>query len=107
MLSLDYDTYSLDTSNIIIDERTSKEYKKSHIGRAINVSYFGGKFKNKVKKLNIDTFKTILLYYQIQHRSLFVSNKLYKLGYSSIIDLDKEFNQWKKQEFPIVSIELN
>ena len=77
LLSLDYDTYNLDTSNVIIDERTFNEYEKSHIERAINVSYFGGKFKNKVKKLN-DTFKTILLYYQIQHRSLLGSNKLYK-----------------------------
>ncbi len=99
---IEYNAYVVDTSNVIIDVRTSKEYDKTHIERAINLSYFGGKFKKKVKELKIDTTKTIMIYCQTQHRSLFVSNKLYKMGYSKIIDLDKGMKQWQKQNMPVV-----
>ena len=98
----EYNAYVVDTTNVIIDVRTNKEFNKLHIERAINISYFGGNFKKEVKELKIDTTKTILIYCQTQHRSLFVSNKLYKMGYSKIIDLDKGMKQWQKQNMPIV-----
>lgn len=101
----EYFAHILDTSNVIIDVRTFKEYKKSHIEGAVNVSFFGGKFKKKVKSLKIDSLKTILIYCQTQHRSLFVSNKLNKMGYSKIIDLDKGFKQWKKEGLPTVILD--
>lgn len=96
----EYYSIASDTTNSIIDLRTLKEFEKGHIERAKNVSFFGGHFKNKVKDLQIDTTKTILIYCQTQHRSLFVSNKLYKMGYKNIIDLDKGFKAWKKQGLP-------
>lgn len=94
----DYNGYVLDTSNVIIDVRTPKEYNKSHIKGAINVSYFGGHFKENFTELDLDTTKTILIYCETQHRSLMVANKIYKSGFNTIIDLDKGMRIWRKKE---------
>jgi len=106
--SEEYLMYVKDSSVNIIDVRTPKEYQKSHIKGAINVSYFGGNFKEKFKKLDLDSSKTILIYCQTQHRSLMVANKIYKAGSHSIIDLDKGMRVWLKAELPyVVSDSIN
>ena len=98
----DYYEYVLDTSNVIIDVRTPKEYSRSHINRAINVSYFGGHFKENIQELDLDTTKTILIYCETQHRSLMVANKIYKSGFNTIIDLDRGMRIWRKNEMPFI-----
>ena len=106
--SEEYLMYVKDSSVNIIDVRTPKEYQKSHIKGAINVSYFGGNFKEKFKKLDLDSSKTILIYCQTQHRSLMVANKIYKAGFHSIVDLDKGMRVWLKAELPyVVSDSIN
>jgi len=100
--SEEYLVYVKDSSVNIIDVRTQKEYNKSHIKGAINVSYFGGNFKENFNKLNLDTSKTTLIYCQTQHRSLMVANKIYKAGIHSIVDLDKGIRVWLKAEMPYV-----
>ena len=101
--SEEYLIYVNDSSVNIIDVRSPKEYNKSHIKGAINVSYFGGKFKENFNKLDLDTSKTTLIYCQTQHRSLMVANKIYKSGFHSIIDLDKGMRVWLKNEMPYVA----
>lgn len=98
----EYLNYVQDSSVNIIDVRTPKEYNKSHIKNAINVSYFGGKFKEKFNQLKLDSTKTTLIYCATQHRSLMVANKIYKSGFHNIIDLDKGMNAWLKKELPFV-----
>lgn len=98
----EFQTYTEDTNNILIDVRTNSEYQKSHIKGAINVSYFGGHFKEKVEVMHLDTSKTVLIYCETQHRSLFVAKKLHKIGFQTIIDLDKGMIKWRKYGFPSI-----
>jgi len=100
--SEDYLVYVKDSTVNIIDVRSPHEFKESHIEGAINVSYFGGHFKEDFNKLDLDTSKTTLIYCQTQHRSLMVANKIYKAGFHSIIDLDKGMRVWIKKEMPFV-----
>jgi len=100
--SEEYLVFVKDSTVNIIDVRSPHEYNRSHIEGAINVSYFGGHFKEEFNKLNLDTSKTTLIYCQTQHRSLMVANKIYKAGFHSIIDLDKGMSVWIKKEMPFV-----
>lgn len=102
MSSKEYFVYVKDSSVNILDVRSAHEYEDYHIEGAVNVSYFGGHFKEDLKKQNLDTTKKTLIYCQTQHRSLMVANKVYKAGFRSIIDLDKGLRVWYKNDFPTV-----
>lgn len=97
-----YLEYVNDSLVNIIDVRTISEYEKSHIAGAVNVNYFGGNFKEDLASLNLDKNKTMLIYCETQHRSLFVAKKIYVMGFRSIIDLDKGMMYWRKNNFPYV-----
>ena len=99
----EYYAYVKDSSVNIIDVRSAHEYEDYHIKGAVNVSYFGGNFKEELNKQNLDTTKTTLIYCQTQHRSLMVANKIYKAGFANIIDLDKGMRVWYKNDFPTVT----
>ena len=98
----EFHIYVKDSSVNIIDVRSAHEYENYHIEGAVNVSYFGGHFKEDLQKLNLDTTKTTLIYCETQHRTLMVANKIYKAGFNNIIDLDKGMRVWYKNEFPTV-----
>lgn len=100
--SEEYLMYVNDSLVTVIDVRSNKEYKKSHIKGAINLSCFGGNFKENFEKLDLDSTQPILIYCETQHRSLLVANKIYKSGFNNIIDLDKGMRIWRKNEMPFV-----
>ena len=104
LTSIEYIVYVTDSLVNIIDVRSPKEYKKSHIEGAINISYFGGSFKEELDKQKFDTTKTMLIYCETQHRSLFVANKLYKAGFKSIVDLEKGMRVWRKNNYPFIGV---
>jgi len=101
--SEEFYVYVKDSSVNIIDVRSAHEFKDYHIEGAVNVSYFGGNFKENLQKLNLDTTKTTLIYCETQHRTLMVANKVYKAGFNTIIDLDKGMRIWYKNDFPTVA----
>ncbi len=98
-----YLPYVNDSTINLIDVRTQGEYEKSHIKGAVNVSYFGGHFREELKALELDRSKPTLIYCETQHRSLFVAKKMYVMGFHNIIDLDKGMMHWRKEGFPSVS----
>lgn len=98
----EFQTLAEDTSTIIIDVRTESEYEKSHLKNAINISYFGGHFSEKLRAMRLDTSRTVLIYCETQHRSLFVAKKIHLLGFRNIVDLDKGMVKWRKEGFPSV-----
>jgi len=99
----EYQVYAEDSNVIIIDVRTVSEFQKSHIKNAVNISYFGGHFSKELQTMQLDTSKTVLIYCETQHRSLFVAKKIYAIGFCHIIDLDKGMIQWRKDGFPFVN----
>lgn len=86
----------------IIDVRTKSEFRKTHIERAINASYLSGHFSEIVSSSQLDKAKPTLIYCETQHRSPLAANKLYKMGFKDIIDLDKGMFKWRKRGFPFV-----
>lgn len=86
----------------IIDVRTKSEFRKTHIEGAINASYLSGHFSEIVTSNQLDKTKPILIYCETQHRSPLAANKLYKMGFNNIIDLDKGMIKWRKRGFPFV-----
>lgn len=98
----EYVNYVMDSTVNIIDVRTEKEYAKSHIPGAVNYSFVGGNFKKMLDSSSLDTAKTTLIYCETQHRSLFAAKKLYKAGFSDVIDLDKGMMRWRKDSLPTI-----
>ena len=86
----------------IIDVRTQSEFNKSHIAKAINASYISGNFSEIVASNHLNTSKTVLIYCETQHRSLFAARKLHKMGFQKIIDLDKGMMHYRKEGNPYV-----
>lgn len=98
----EYEALLKDSAVHLIDVRTEKEYEKSHIEEAYNVSYLGGHFLRRFSEMNLDPSKTVLIYCETQHRSLFVARKIYRKGYKRIVDLDRGMMHWRKSGYPFV-----
>lgn len=84
---------------VLVDVRTSSEYKKGHIKGAINLSYFGGDFKKYIDTINKD--KTVFIYCQTQHRSPLSAKIMKKKKFKKVIDLKAGFIKWEKTGFPV------
>ena len=95
-----YLPYVQDSTINLIDVRTESEYEKTHIEGAINISFFGGHFREELKEKNLNKSLPMLIYCETQHRSLFVAKKMYRMGYRNVIDLDRGMMYWRKHEFP-------
>ena len=87
----------------IIDVRTKGEYNKSHLKGAVNASYLSGKFLKQIANYHLDNNKTTLIYCETQHRSPLAAKRLYKVGFTKIIDLKKGMVVWRKQGYPYES----
>lgn len=95
-----YLPYVQDSTINLIDVRTEAEYGKSHIQGAINISYFGGHFKEELEEKSLDKSLPTLIYCETQHRSLFVAKKMYRMEFRNVIDLDRGMMHWRKINFP-------
>ncbi len=86
---LDPDEYLSQINNTpvkyIVDVRTGKEYSRSHIEKATNISLIKFNFRKKVK--NFDPQTPVFLYCQTCHRSPLAARKLKKMGFKTVYDL--------------------
>lgn len=85
----------------ILDARSKKEFKTSHIPNAHFVSYmsFNGK---KFKKNFQDKDQPIIIYCSIGYRSEKIGEKLKKYGYTNVKNLYGGIFEWKNQKLPTV-----
>ena len=90
------------SSAIIIDVRTPKEFAKSHIANAINMSYFDDKFAQRIDSLPKSA--NIYIYCHTQHRSPFAARTMKRLGFKQVIDLKGGFIRWERKNYPIQKI---
>jgi rhodanese-related sulfurtransferase len=77
----------------LIDVRTPEEFAASHLKNAINIPGNDSDFDAKVSKLN--KTKTVMVYCRSGHRSVVASEKLLKLGFICIFNLEKGINSWR------------
>lgn len=83
---------------IILDVRTSDEYKQGHIAKAINIDWDSDEFESQVKKL--DKAKPVLVYCLSGARSASAAEYLSKNGFNEIYDLQGGLLKWREANFP-------
>ncbi len=79
----------------ILDIRTGKEYERGHIEGAENYNLLQSSFGKKIAEL--DTGRTVFLYCETAHRSPFATQKLKKIGFTRIYDLEGGYSKLREE----------
>ena len=81
-------------TNVVLDVRTAKEYEAGHMPGAINIDVNAADFEQKVRKL--DPSKTYLVHCAAGVRSAKACQKLDKLNFGHLYNLEGGFKAWEK-----------
>jgi rhodanese-related sulfurtransferase len=84
---------------VVIDLRTVDEIKKGKIKGATEIDFLATDFNKEADKL--DKSKTYYLYCAGGGRSADASEILISKGFKHVVNLEKGFADWKKQNFEI------
>jgi rhodanese-related sulfurtransferase len=84
---------------VVIDLRTVDEIKKGKIKGAVEIDFLATDFNKEADKL--DKSKTYYLYCAGGGRSADASEILISKGFKHVVNLEKGFADWKKQNFEI------
>ena len=83
----------IDINNaVLVDVRTNDEYNSGYIENSINIDYFSDDFSENVEKFDKNT--PIVLYCRSGKRSSKSANKLSKLGFKEIYNLQGGILDW-------------
>ena len=77
---------------ILLDVRTNDEFNSGHIENSLNIDYFSDEFYINVDKL--DKNIPIILYCRSGRRSGLSANKIKKLGFKEIYNLEGGVLEW-------------
>ena len=77
---------------ILVDVRTQDEYNSGYIENSLNIDYLSNDFSENIEKL--DKNIPIILYCRSGKRSSMSANKLSKLGFKEIYNLDGGILKW-------------
>jgi len=80
---------------ILLDVRTNDEFNSGHIENSLNIDYFSDEFYINVDKL--DKNIPIILYCRSGRRSGLSANKIKKLGFKEIYNLEGGVLEWIEQ----------
>ena len=83
-----------DKKNVVLDVRTPKEYADGHIAGAVNLDFYAPDFEAKVAKLDKD--KTYLVHCAAGVRSAKACDKMGKLNFPKLYNLEGGFKAWEK-----------
>lgn len=84
---------------VILDVRTSDEFRGGHIGNAINIDYLGTGFKERLNKF--DKGKAYLVYCHSGRRSGAVARTMKSLGFTSISRISGDMVRWQSMGLPV------
>ncbi len=90
--------YSEDTVQLV-DVRTPKEYKESHLKGAQNICVTSNDFKEKVKTL--DKNKPVYVYCKKGVRSANAAKQLKEMGFTKIYDMDGGILLWEEHKLEV------
>ena len=83
----------IDINNaVLVDVRTNDEYSSGYIENSLNIDYLSNDFSKNVEKLNKNI--PIVLYCRSGKRSSLSANKLSKLGFKEIYNLQGGILDW-------------
>lgn len=84
--------HNLDTNFVILDVRTSAEFKSGHIEKAINIDYKSADFQDKISKL--DKKKAYLVYCKAGVRSAASIRMMKNLSFNNLYHLFEGMKTW-------------
>jgi len=87
-------------NQLLIDIRTPKEFEQGHIEGAVNINFYDKNFLNEISKF--DTTKPIFIYCRSGNRTSSASEKMAKLGFIKVYDLQGGIKNWDKNKLKIV-----
>jgi len=77
---------------VLVDVRTEDEYNSGYIENSLNIDYFSNDFSLNADKLDKST--PIILYCRSGKRSSMSANKISKLGFKEIYNLEGGILEW-------------
>ena len=84
-----------DSDTIILDVRTSEEYKKGHIENAEHIDVLEPDFLTKVRRLNPNN--TYLIYCRSGSRSQRAANLMAQAGFEHLFNLKGGYQAWSRK----------
>ncbi len=88
----------------LVDVRSQEEYKVSHLKGAQNICIDNDDFDKKVKSL--DKNKPIYVYCKKGSQSAKAAEKLKKLGFTKVYDLDGGIRSWEEKKLELENYNL-
>ena len=85
---------------VLVDVRTEDEYNSGYIENSLNIDYFSNEFSVNADKLDKNT--PIILYCRSGKRSSMSANKISKLGFKEIYNLQGGILEWIEEGNAIV-----
>ena len=85
---------------MIIDVRSSREYKSGHVEGSINIP-FRSNFA-KIDEVMADPKRLIVVYCAYGPRAAWAQRKMRKTGLENVILMTGHISKWKKQKLPLV-----
>jgi len=85
---------------VLVDVRTEDEYNSGYIENSLNIDYFSNEFSVNADKLDKTT--PIILYCRSGKRSSMSANKISKLGFKEIYNLEGGILEWIEEGNVIV-----
>lgn len=77
---------------ILVDVRTSEEYRDGHLEGSVNIDYFSDDFSNEIKQLGLET--PIVLYCRSGNRSGESMSIMYDLGFVELRNFKGGYDEW-------------
>jgi rhodanese-related sulfurtransferase len=84
---------------VLLDVRTPEEFAAGHIAGATNLNYKAKDFGQKVAEL--DKTKTYLVYCAVGGRSTGACEKMAKLDFPRLYNLDGGISRWQREGKPV------
>ena len=94
-----YDAVYSEDSVQLVDVRTPKEFKESHLKGAQNICVTSDDFSEKVKTL--DKSKPVYVYCKKGGRSADAAEQLKEMGFTKIYDMDGGILLWEKKRLEV------
>jgi rhodanese-related sulfurtransferase len=95
----EFDKLRQNKANVVLDVRTTQEFKAGHIPGATNIDINSPDFDEKIARL--DKNKTYLVHCAAGGRSARACKKLEGVGFKELYDLAPGFRGWEKAGKPV------
>lgn len=82
----------------VLDVRTADEYSEGNVPGSQNIDWYAEDFNNQLKSL--DKNKPVLVYCKVGGRSAQAAERLSKLGFTQVYDMEGGFMKWQKVNAP-------